>query len=362
MKKILNGITIIVVMVLLSCRGKSSVSSQDSAKAKMAHLAVKTEDCLYNKTLDGEDAAVAAQRIKNFDDLKKFDTNKGKAASVWFNIQQIESIYNLLMAESSDSIPKEQRIDGVRFYFACDRPANGATKLNVSIYLVSTRQQDTGGDQNKSEHGDYYCHSGSAASYLDSPKFGIPSYDINIAGHGGLYGQPNAGVGQCPYEPSNYVDEETGHQWVKDARYKSPDAINTKSEWFNLCFIQHLFNAMIKNKKIYGGLRVYLALGSNINDLSKDRDIVLLVPTDNNAEDSYKCIGTVAADWPISCDVDNAIKLKLETIRKPYLDYKEKHNLTPNNQLPKAFERIARYLNFYSGGYDQGELCPDKCN
>jgi hypothetical protein len=311
----------------------------------------QNDSCTYSSTLNGVPDAIALKRIAYFEKYKGIDQNTGKAASIWFKKSDIENINTLLTAESDNSIPENERVDGVRFYFACDSPINGATKLKLSIYLVSTRPQDNTGQPKKSAHGDYYCHT---ASYLGAGKFGEETYDTNIPGYG-LYGVPVGGYKSCQNEPSNYVDEATAYNWVTKFRYAKPDPIVTESEWFPRCFIQFLFQA-IQDENSIGGLRVYLAMGENKHYPGMLKDILLLVPTYADKTDYYGCVGDVE-EFPKDCDTSmDKWFANIKNIYSPEWRKSKHPKLTKLQKYPFMYGGAS------GGGYDNGELCPDVCN
>jgi len=368
-KKLIGIVAVVAVALFQICGSKSASGSADSNKNAVALFKVSAPPpCIGCTTLNGADSAIATQNINNFANLKDKDNTQSKEASIWFNRQQIDSINNLLTMESAASIPPEKRVDGVRFYFGTNTTPNSSPKLSLSIYMVTTRQR-SGSDPQVcgtspivcSQHIDYYNHSG----YFKSGSFGDNTNTINTSkpkhDTNDLYEVPIPG-GPCLGAPADYVDNNTAHTWVKDFRYKDTTPINTKSEWFSLCFIQYMFNTIHNNSNKLGGLRVYLALGINQNYPDTYRDIFLLVPSDNQGGDYYGCIDQLAS---------------LRSNCLPAADsllFKQKFPIILRNKVGEkikidkpTFEQMAKYKFLYDGGgsggaYDNGELCPYNCN
>lgn len=360
MTKLLIGLFAITTIALFQgCDGKSSHSARDSSKTSNASLTAKaTTACIGCTTLNGIDASIAIQRIRYFNSLKDADKHQDKEASIEFSSKQIDSIYRLLLVESADSVPVERRATGVRFYLACDTVKPGS-KLNISICMVSTRarlKSDPAGDGDPANI-DYYNHNG----YFKQGRFGDTTNTINTKkpkhDSGDLYLQDD-GDDDCSDAPADYVDNSTARSWVYNFRYMSSAPINTRSEWFSVCFIKYFFSTILSNPNELGGLRVYLALGTNKYYLGQQRDLFLLVPSDNYGGDYYDCLSLADLPCPPST--------------RPTVSNQPQF-LSPGNKNGKhikinkeKLERWARYRFLFSGGgsggYDNGELCPTYCN
>jgi len=279
------------------------------------------------QTLDGVDELTARQMINNFANNYDLDTGP-KSVSIFYPISQINTINNLLIAENANA---SIATTGVRFYLGSNQPLDGATKLNVSILMVSTMGRQAPNSNHSSTNGDYYIH---AAGILSTTEIGVPT-DDNGAGvlkQGGLlYGaNPPAPSVLCSKPSPHYLAEGLAYSWVQK-RYENsstddPSAYNTKSEFFSYCFINSLFTTLINNN--YSGLRVYLGEGTDKN--GNLRDLFILVPTklvNGQNQDDYDCL----------------------------------ENLNPNFCRADSGSS-PHFTNGAGGGYDEGELCPDVCD
>jgi hypothetical protein len=302
------------------------------------------------KTLNGYDQDVAVQMIANFA-LNYLNDTSSKSLTAWYSAGELNNINNLLLAEA-DIRPT----DGVRFYFGCDAPPAGTTQLAVSILMVSTETRDDPA-ANQSAHGDYYDHT---ADFLSAGTTGATT-DNNAAGSAArgasLYGAAAPPNDLCGEPSQHYLDTTTVYDWV--SRHCETNAsnvtspLNTKSEWFPLPFITGLFSSITKGQVQFGfdGMRIYLGKGY----IDKDglmRDVFILVPTTAGANDThldyYNCLEDLSLSSfgdPIGADRASVEKFPARAVHL------------------EKFRKAAKGISpWYSGGYDNGELCPDVCN
>jgi len=277
-----------------------------------------------------------------------------KSISAWYSIDQIQNINNLLL-EEVDTVGT----DGVRFYFGCTQPAEGTTKLQVSIFPVSTKPQqpDNAGQSN---HGDYYDHT---ADYLVTGEpFGAAIDDNAAQGitlGASLYNTVAPPSDVCNNPSNHYIDGNEAYAWVRkrcelnSACDQSP--LNTRSEWFSWCFITSLFNSIIQSRQTFNldGLRIYLGKGYIDPDHPElgERDVFVLVPTQAGSNGTH-------LDY-YSCMED----MLLSPFCKPAMSLKVNKTFSSRAELVNHFKQLQPKSSFwYSGGYDNGELCPDVCN
>ncbi|HEY9001159.1 MAG TPA: hypothetical protein VIM89_07390 [Mucilaginibacter sp.] len=306
MKKLVFGIFVVLIASLFGCNKNKQIKASISIPV--------------NKTLNGYDYSRALKMIDNFYKLKDSDISN-KSVSLWLSKEQINSIDTLLQSEAkADS----GLTDGIRFYFGCDKPLS-TTKLEVSILLVSTKKR-TPPSAGLSTHGDYYNHiadflSGSFGDVSDdSAPPGALLYDSNIP--------CSASDDTCNSSTSyHYLNCDTTYKWVQAHIKSDKNPINTRSEWFSLCFIHSINLALQNSANKLDGIRVYLGKGY-LDKLSHTiRDVFILVPTyssGNSHTDYYHC---------------------LEDLGQSICDSSYSHN---------------KY--FFFGGYDNGELCPNNCD
>lgn len=220
----------------------------------------KDEPPTVQKTLNGYSQAVAQKMIANFAANYQADNNP-KSVNDWYSIADLTNIYKLLTSET--------QADGVRFYFGCDTPAAGTTALSLTIFLVSTQYRSVVvGTQ--SQHADYYDHT---AAYLNNGPFGSPANDAAAASFSAgalLYGANVPANAGCQNPGQHYLDTPIVYNWVQqrceiiNAPNTSP--LNTKAEWFQVCFITALFYSIINAPISYGfdGMRIYLGQGYKV--------------------------------------------------------------------------------------------------
>ncbi len=299
------------------------------------------------KTLNGYNQAVAEEMIANFANYYQADDNP-KSVNDWYSITDLTNIYKLLTSEA--------QADGVRFYFGCNAPAADNTALTLTIFLVSTqyRSQVVG---TQSQHADYYDHT---AAYLNNGPFGSPVNNAATASFAAgalLYGANVPNDVGCQNPSQHYLNTPIVYNWVQqrcetnNAPNKSP--LNTKAEWFQVCFITALFYSVINAPVSYGfdGIRIYLGKGYQVNGIGDQRDVVILVPTKGDGHGNHidysGCLEDLLEtpfcnDMTLSSPMTEALQHKAKQVAK--------------------FRAAVRAKSFWEGGgYDNGELCPTHC-
>ena len=332
-----------------------TLSKKNSPKPRAAKGKATTKTAIkqrlsptVQKTLNGYDQAVALQMIANFAQYYQNDNNP-KSVNAWYSLSDLTNIYNLLTSEAQD-----RATDGVRFYFGCNPPVPGITALSLSIFPVSTETRIPVGAQ--SNHGDYYDHT---AAYLSNGPIGISvsnaaaaSYSIGAL----LYGARVPNDAGCANPSQHYLDTPTVYTWVQrhceTSGTNDPSPLNTKAEWFPLCFITSLFYSIMNAPASAGfdGLRIYLGKGYVVNGTT--RDVVILVPTitdgNGNHADYHGCLEDLL-ESTFCGDVSLTSNMGLKFPQRA-------------GQI-KSFRTAVRAKSFWEGGgYDEGELCPNSCN
>jgi len=293
------------------------------------------------KTLNGYDQDVAQQMIANFANNYTSDTST-KSILAWYSVDQLKNI-NDLLTEEMDTVGT----DGVRLYFGCDAPEPGKTKLNLSIFMVSTKPQAPA-NANQSNHGSYYDHN---APYLNAGPFGATVNDnaaLGLSQGALLYDELAPPADTCSDPGDHYIDSVTAYNWVRSrcelngACDKSP--LNTRSEWFDISFITSLFSSIIDNG--LSGLRIYLGKG-HVDKTGLVRDVTLLVPTrendGGNHVDDYTCLDGILNSHFVSLP--------------PALN--NNSSVTSKASIADLDDVITTR---FAGGYDNGELCPSNCD
>ena len=316
------------------------LSSKDSTK---------TFSPTVQKTLNGYDKLTALQMISDFAGNYMADV-RPKSLNAWYSLDEIKNINDLLLAEA-----QVRPTDGVRFYFGCNPPPAGTTELTLSIFMVSTETRTAVGTQ--SNHGDYYDH---VADFLSTGTTGAAVNNDaanSLAGGATLYNGTAPANDLCGHPGQHYLDTNTVYAWVskrcENSGAHDNTALNTKSEWFPLCFITSIFSSIVKGQASSGldGLRIYLGKGY----VDKDglmRDVFILVPTkagDNGTHiDYYSCL----EDLLQSSFCGDFTTKSARAIKFPA---REIHI--------QNFRRAVNAKSFWEGGgYDNGELCPTYCN
>jgi len=283
-----------------------------------------------NETLNGVAMSTAITGINNFAAYYDKDINI-KSVSTWYSFDQIKNINTLLLQEE-----KTKGTDGVRIYFACDQPKAGSTKLKPSILLVSTKPQ-TPTIANQSTHGDYYDHVSGMLSAGISGTAINDNAPMGLSQGATLYNNAPPVKDQCANPSEHYISDSVAYAWVQrrceNNTATDVSAFNTKSEWFPLCFVSGLFNAILNPNNHIDGLRIYLGKGFIDKD-KVERDVFILVPTvagtiNGTHKDYYSCLEDFSPS-PFCKDSRNPV------------DFDHKR--------------------FPLGGYDKGELCPYNCN
>jgi hypothetical protein len=334
MKKLVFGI--IIVLFTASCGGNKNNSEKSKADSIKMKAQVTQPPPPPGFTLNGVEQTKATRMIENFKKDLPADLNTAKAVSVWYNINDIRYMNNLIIAE-------KKKMDGVRIYFGCDDPAAGTgAKITPVIFLVSTKQRDPT-VSGISDHEDYYDHISNVLP-VGSELGELPNYDGGDAYTKGalLYGPkiPDTVICNAP-KSYHYVSVLDAYNAVKRHRGNTQTddltAYNTRAEWFDLCFINSTFNAILNPHNGLNGLRIYFGKGIKGPNRT-DPDVFILVPTKNGGgypTDTYKCLED------------------LESFACTY-DWTSAFTGNKDHDAKISFLKVA--------GYDKGELCPFSCN
>jgi hypothetical protein len=325
MKKLLIGI--FTLLTIAACK-QNKTNNANTALNPLASVSSSPT------TLNGYPQDRAITMISNFASNMDYDKNTTKAVSVWFSKEQINAIDTLLENEV-----KTKGTDGIRFYFACDAPLT-TTKLELSIFLVSTKTRNPT-VSGLSDHQDYYDHT---SNFLGIGVLGDLTDDAQPTG-ALLYNKTTPCTdsdNKCDSPSTHYLNCDTVYSWVgKHTRGAKPDLLplNTKAEWFSLCFINSVNNALQDAKNNLDGLRVYLGKGYYDSLSKKTRDVFILVPTYYDATtkghvDYYQCLEDLESKF-CSDSLKSSNKKSFHTNGSNY---------------------------FFMGGYDNGQLCPYNCN
>ncbi|EHQ27965.1 hypothetical protein [Mucilaginibacter paludis] len=349
MKKLLLGLCALLSVAFLFLRF-------DNAPER------KTRQVTVNKTLNGIDEVTARQMIANFDSNYLKDVGP-KSLSVWYSVDQIRAINNLLIAEHAS-----KNTDGVRFYFGCDKPAAGTTKLKTKLLLVSTVSRPFT-DSTISTHVDYYTHT---ASFLNV-EAGLLSNGnaTQVMKHGGFLYNANAPAeGTCGNPSGHFLTSGLAYKWVQarceNNSNRDDSVYNTKSEWFPYCFLTSLFSVIADASHHFSGLRIYEGKGLVSKKAKKKnpRDVFILMPTQSAGQMDRDYPDCLEQYLPNGFCGDTAKVQVMPQIQKAKKVQKTKtilgvQNIQEKMQKTQAF---APPPIIHGGGYDEGELCPDVCN
>lgn len=366
MKKLFYIISLPALVVLVGCKGKST----GGATTKITVACPTTP--VVEKTLNGFARKDARQMIDdycgNFNPTTGTSNYPAKSIHAWYCIKQIENMYNLLKCEG--------KADGVRFYLGSEATGGNPKNVNYHIFLITTDKGTGTGPgpinclpvANQSSHSDYYEHN---ASYLtgSDPQFGdaLPRNPVQAVSDGaGLYDNVNNPVERpCNTQTSShYLDATIAHEWVlKRGINMDGSGFNTKSEWFDACFIKAVFHTILSNQSspnYLSGLRVYL--GKGFDDGSQKRDVFILVPTTDRIvpgptpgstttihEDYYDCL-------------ENLNPNEFNPCRTPRTATGRPGNQIKGDTAATVYFKHIKEYGFWFAGYDNGEMCPNSCN
>jgi hypothetical protein len=349
-----------IVYCLGGCKGKSP------GGAAQGDTVLCPATPVVKKTLNGFGYDYANQMINDY--CRNFNSGVSgypvKPVHAWYSIDQIQKMYNLLMCES--------KVNGVRFYLGSETPGN-PNDVKYHIFLLTT-YEDHGSGTGQSGCGtvtkqsinrDYYGHN---ANYLvgSDPPFGdaLPRNPTQAISDGArLYDAAhNPTEKPCTTRKSeHYLDAAVAHGWVlKRAINNDVSGFNTKSEWFDACFIKAVFHTILANQSSptnLSGLRIYLGKGYK-DETGMDRDVFILVPT--KVEQVPGSNATIHADY-----YDCLEKLNPQEFNKCVTPLaatgRSENGILPDTNQSHILKHIEKYGYWY-GGYDNGEMCPNSCN
>ncbi len=304
------------------------------------------------RTLNGVDYKQAFDMIKTFTGKKAYKKDIGvKSVTAWFSNTDIQTMRSALEGEKG-------KVDGVRFYLGAVSKNN--TKLKIKIFLVMTAEKKPKPIATKMNtiHDDY-----PSESSLLTGELGL-YYDHmadQLSQKGGLlYGDSKPIMSEnCTNQSVHRMNNDDTYYFVQE-RDDKPDTrpqpvricdrsgYNTKSEWYDICFISSLFDAILNSQNKLDGLRVYLAEGHQAN-YTANRDVFILVPThaaDSNHEDDFKCLYISPSS--------------LCTLQNPR-PFRNPDKAATELLREFRFRYFSRNRTFMDGGYDNGELCPTHC-
>ena len=272
-----------------------------------------------------------------------------KSVSAWFSKTDVQTMRKVLDSEAP-------AIDGVRLYFGA--VSKNGTQFKIKILLIPTKLKNLAPipPDPKSIHGDYGLGSPLLTTELGS-TLDHKASEVFQAG-GLLYGDgpPPMGTG-CTNTSLHRITNHDTYTWVQKRDDKEDlrvpairscdqSGYNTESEWFDICFISSLFDAVLDDNNNLDGLRIYLGEGFKLK-YNKDRDVFIFVPTHTNGinhDDDFSCIKLLPSSLCVFPNDNPLHKTKEYEIR----DFNHRY-FAPNHT-------------YMEGGYDKGELCPNTCN
>lgn len=342
MKKLVMGIVAVLTTILLFAACKNKPANNVAKKP------VTTP-----RTLNGIKYSDAMKMISDFqtNDAYKYDIGE-KSVTAWLSRSDIQIMRSVLNDEAI-----KNGVDGVRFYFGAE--SRNGTELGVKVILITTKLKNplpNPGDS-VSTHGDYPTNDTLLTAELGESHHHKADSISQVGGL--LYGDNNPTMpGRCVGRSLHSITGRQTYNWVqrrddkkdnrpKPIRHCDTSGYNTKSEWFDICFISSLFDAVLNNNNNLDGLRIYLGEAYKPK-LFKNRDVFIIVPTHKNGsyhEDVFNCITLTRS---------SLCKLNEHPAIKP-----------SETELDDKFHKVyfeSESSNFMDGGYDKGELCPTICN
>ena len=298
MKKLVFGIAVSVI--IFAFKPKDDTKIIHSPPEKMA-------------TLNGYTKSEANELVKY---CVTTSDRSPKHTQVWFRKEIIEAWYTLLLEDKNRGI----KADGIRIYISRTKPSNAnPIHLNNGIVITSTLHlKDTViNGKTISIHKDYFNHLESSPLFSLNSINGEISHDKNASNGALLFNTCHCDLpDSCAiteHDIPRSVAEKMVHRFRRIPIIRQ-GSINSRSEWFNMKMIKDLINEM--NISGCDGIRIYFARGIQ-NDYTKRKAkfvITVTSPKNNNTihEDVFDC---------------------------------KRH----------------AFIN-KSGGFDNGELCPDHCD
>lgn len=290
---------------------------------------------IKNISLNGIKETDAEKMINFYQDNKKQDKGPTKQ-SIWFDWATFKQMVDLLKMEKEASKGTPQPTDGMRIYFASN-PGTGPGRLKNIIVLLSTQFLIKAPNvPSGALHSDYYEHDINDPLFKDTLAIRGKIYKKRFYRRGDkLYSKIKV-KGSCNIQGRHYITRDTAENMVQ--RF-GLDTMKTKSEWFDLDFLDSFVNDPNATIYKYDGVRIYFARhDKNEQDIDGqhvfDRESFIMVPTTSN--------GIIFKDH-----LDRFDCMQMQ-----------KYYVTDDANKRKRHGFIDKGT---PGGQDNGELCPDNC-
>ena len=289
-----------------------------------------------NISLNGISENLANSMINSYQSKRAKDRS-AKKQSVWFDWTTFKRMVDLLKKERQATENTAKPTDGMRIYFAHD-PKIQKKRLANTVILVSTRflMKDNSATS-KAQHEDYYSHDITDSLFLDTLAIkGKTKKKILIRRGERLYSNIK-GDGNCTCAGRHFITRDTAENMVR--RFGS-DTMTTKSEWFELDFLDAIINSPEPPNISYDGIRFYFSKHSEFeakidSQEVKNKEAFIMVPT------------TTHGILFLSDHLDQFDCNMAQGYFKKDDDKKKKRHGFTTQGAP--------------GGQDNGELCPDNC-
>lgn len=280
----------------------------------------KNATVYLQKSLNGIDSADVETFKQDFDSniLKKVIPRA--KVSVWFSIDIIKQMRNLLFKEQAGRSSSSLGVpDGFRLYFI----SQTSDKSDLSIAVVSTKNAGPyPTDMTQTWHKDYYYHDAIDPLYFPARNIMGEKIQGDNGGGAGLFRHCQ---GNCP-DNSCVVSNHTISRFFGEtlAGAFGNDVINTQSVWFDYGLLESILS--VKMKKTPDGVRIYYgnygsydskgvpidsARDSNGNFVKKDRDTFIITLTEKGGKskqhmDIFDC-NAIEKTWVNFLDVGGAL-------------------------------------------------------
>ncbi|PJJ83156.1 hypothetical protein [Mucilaginibacter auburnensis] len=280
MKKLL--LLLLVSIVVFSCDQKKDEEKKQTAVKKAAFTPHDPAGCpvptgsIVYKTLNNVDCKEAEQWIVNYEEYIKKENHKIEPVTFLLTKKMVEDIVALLQKEKA----KTPKIDGIRFYFAKEKPDAQETKL----LLISTTDSTSAGYPGL--HHDYYRHE----NIFGTPKDFVIKPEPKWSTAGALLNSHCESCtdydGNC--NPADYIGaikRSYAEAMVDEFNGRN---MNTKAVWFDL----EMFKKLVKEKH-FNGIRVYMATYPNnehsTGEVIDGRNTLIITVVNDKLEDDFRC-------------------------------------------------------------------------